>query len=258
MKKIRRILAALLLCVMAVSLAGCAELDEMKAQHAVWGEVYKETVEYNGKTYYRLEPSVYLGVWDSKGPVYVTHSDVPALLSKRYGYALTVGASGILLECYEWSGNCPIIYCREDYYESLSRQIQAGPIFSEMLYEYWDEEGNALEYSLAAPEMAAVEALLASVPSQSGIERYALNEDFSFNLERASADGFFRDTLCEVVVEGQKIRLVKDLENDGLVEIYDVPAEQQALFEKMIEKFIAMDWVVDKLNIEQGNLHYSI
>ncbi len=241
MKKIKRFLAALMLCVVALSMAGCAELDEMKARHAVWGED-KETVIYNGTIYRVLTPHSMLQVWNAKDTIRVTESDVPVLLSKRYGDAMTIGKSGILLESYEWELNAPIIYCREDYYESVSKQILEGPVLSNVLYGYWDEEGENLEYFLSAQEIAAVEALLAGAPTESGIERYTLDEDFSFNLERASEDTYFRSPLCEVLVYEKEICLLKDIEADGLVEVYPVPVEQQALFEKMIEKFAMMSW----------------
>ncbi len=241
MKKIKRILAALILCVLAFSLAGCAELDEMKARHAVWLEK-NETIQLNGATYRRLEPSAMLEVWDAKDVVFVTNEDVPVLLSKQYGERMSIGESGILLESYEWVGDCPAIYCHTDHYESVKNQIVYGPTLSEVLYNYWDDEGNNMEYRLSPQEIAAVEAILAGAPSLSGVERYHLDESFSFNLERSSADGLFRTTLCEVLVDEQKIRLVKDIDYDGLVEVYDIPAEQFALFEKIIEKFAAMHW----------------
>ena len=261
MKKIKRILAALLLCVMAVSLAGCAELDEMKAHHAFWGE--DGVVEYNGYIYRALTPTSMLGVWDAKDTIYVTDKDVPVLLSEDFGTSMTVGRSGILLESNgysSWGYNEYFggIYCREDYYESVMQQIQNGPDLSLLFYNYWNDDGIELFNHLTAEEIAAVEALLASVPAQSGIQRYALNEDFSFNLERSSADYLFRDTLCEVVVNGKQISLVNDVDSDGLVDVHPVPAEQQVLFEKMIEKLSSMYWVEDKMNIEEGDLHYSI
>lgn len=254
MKKIKRILAALILCVMAVSLAGCAELDEMRDQHAVWGEKGK-TILYKEQTYYRLEPSHHaLGVWDAKNVVFVTADDVPVLLSQRYGTGMTIGKSGILLECYDWNGN--VYYCREDYLESVRKQIAEGPVLSNILYEYWDNEGKAKEYSLKPEEIALIEALLAGVPENTGVERYNIEESYGFSLQRTSADGLFRTDLCEISGNENGISLLVS-DSDGLISIYPVPVEQLPAVQKIIEKFTSMDWVDDKLNIEFGD-PYSI
>lgn len=246
MKKIKRILATLLLCALALSLAGCAELDEMKAHHAVWGEE-RGTVLYNGAVYRALTPSDLLQIWDAKDVIYVTDKDVPVLLSRWYGSTMSVDKSGILLECHgysAWGGSelYTSFYCREDKYPEIDRQLRQGPDLSRVIYSYWDEEGNEKLYSLTADQIAAVEALLAGVPTESGIERYTLDEDFSFNLERASEDALFRTHLCEVSVDNREISLIKDVENDGLVEVYIVSAEQQPVFQKIIEAFAKMEW----------------
>ena len=51
MKKLKRVFAVLLLCVIAISCAGCAELDEMRAHHAIWLDEEQLTLDLNGVLY---------------------------------------------------------------------------------------------------------------------------------------------------------------------------------------------------------------
>ena len=99
MKKIKRIIAALLLCILALSCAGCANLDEMKARHAIWKDEDQTALEFNGETYKRLPYNSYFEIWTyAEHNVFVTTQEVPVLLADQFGARMQCNKDYTLLE----------------------------------------------------------------------------------------------------------------------------------------------------------------
>lgn len=236
MKKIKRIIAVLLLCVIAVSCAGCAELDEMRAHHAIWLDEAQLTLDLNGVLYKRLPANSYFEIWTYEPEdVFVTNADVPLLLSKQFGNRMCAGKDMIFLESMWQETDRAVYYCREDHYDETVRQITQGVELDLIIYDFWSfETGKDITYTLTAEQKAAVETVLKSKPTSLGINGF--NEDYSVYLYRCSSNYLFRDMLGCISVLNGEYRLILNNESEDLC--YSVPAELKPQFEKILEKYM--------------------
>ena len=131
MKRYMRWMAALVVLLLCVSLCGCAELKDMKAHHAVWlkdGSILWDGVEYKPilDNKYRTQnekygdhSNYYLNHDRFDDYLNVTMSDVPVLLSKRFGRTLVLDAKGGFIHGYSVPLKDTYLYCRADRYDEV-------------------------------------------------------------------------------------------------------------------------------------------
>ncbi len=238
MKKIKGLIAALLLCAVALCCSGCAELDKMKACHAVWIDQGQTILKLNDVIYKKLPDNNYFEIWEyAAEDVYVTAADVPVLLAKQFGDRLGVSKNQVYLEGLFDSSDHAVYYCREDEYEDVLKQIVDGVALDLMIYDYWNlETDENLTYTLSAAQKKAVEAVLKTKPTSLGSNGY--NEDYSVLLYRSSKNFLFREPLCTLSLFNGEYRLISF--KDGEDFCYSVPAELKPQFEAMMDKYIAI------------------
>lgn len=157
MKKTVKIIS-LCLCVVALTalFAGCAALDDMKANHAILSED-KETISFNGKTYKALpdESNFYCSyTYHHNNSVTVTDSDVPVLLKDMMGYTTQYDESKDMFCVYidtavegysylYYAFTAPVYYCNEKDYDKFIESIESG-VLDRVGFEYetCDEDYN--------------------------------------------------------------------------------------------------------------------
>ncbi len=235
MKKIKRLIAALLLCILALSCAGCANLDEMKASHAIWKDENQTELEWNGATYKKLPTSSTLEIWDhSEKNVFVTAPDVPVLLLEQFGSPMNCSKDEVLLQSIHWSENdYPVFYCRTDRYDELVKQITEGVQMPKIVYTYWQFK-DELNYmvSFTDAQKKAVETVLQTQPISLGYNGY--NEDYSIDLYRSSENHIFREMLCYISALNGQYRIIVPGPEDML---YEIPAEMQSTIAEIMAPY---------------------
>lgn len=164
MKKSKRWIALLLALLLCASLCGCQELEDMRANHAVWQE--DGTILWNGVVYRELAdvPEEYQHVVD--GMIFVTEADVPVLLSQEFGTNWTVDTERGLLHSWNHNGQ-ETFFCREDRYEEMAEYFQKyfdkELVMDTYFYHSWPvSHGQQTEetYYLSDSEKTAVNTLL--------------------------------------------------------------------------------------------------
>ena len=243
MKKIKRMIAAVLLCVVVLSCAGCVNLKEMKAYHAIWKDEAQTTLELNGETYKKLPDNKYFEIWkydcfeiwqyDSER-VYVTSEDVPVLLAERYGTGMSISKDHTILQSSWHENERPVYYCRADLYEEVAKQMNGEFTFDLMVYDYWDFNiDENVVYTLTTEQKAAVETILKTQPTSLDVDEYAW--DYRGWLYRSSKNCMFRELIGELrVFNGEyQIIIYKDFEDL----CYSVPAELKPHFDQVVKKY---------------------
>lgn len=234
MKKIKRIIAALLLCILALNCAGCANLDEMKASHAIWKDEAQTTLELNGETYKRLSVNNHFEIWEyDDEAVFVTAEDVPVLLSEQFGTRMDISKDHIILESSWYENDRYIFYCRADKYDEVAKQVVEGVSLDLMVYDYWnDESGETITYTLTAEQKNAVEAVLKTQPTSLGVNGYA--EDYGVWLYRRSKNHPFGEMIGNLSVLNGEYRIIMSIDDDLC---YYVPAELNTQFDQIMKKY---------------------
>lgn len=240
MKRMKKLIAALLLCVLVLSCAGCANLDEMKANHAVWTDEEQTALEWNGATYKKLPTSSALEIWDhSEKNVFVTAPDVPVLLIEQFGSPLNCSKDEVLLQSIHWSENdYPVFYCRADRYDELVKQITEGVQMPKIIYTYWSFEDDLNHMvCFTDAQKQAIETVLKTNPISLGYNGY--NEEYSIDLYRSSENHIFREMLCYISALNGQYRIIVPGPEDML---YEIPAELQPTFEAMMAPYEKDYW----------------
>ncbi len=236
MKRMKKLIAALLLCVLVLSCAGCANLDEMKASHAIWQDEAQTTLELNGATYKRLPFNNYFEIWEyDDAVVFVTAEDVPVLLSEQFGTRMDISKDHIILESLWYENDRPIYYCRADQYDEVAKQMVEGVTLDRMIYDFWSfETGENTTYTLTAEQMNAVEAVLKTQPTPLGVNGY--EEDYSVYLYRSSQNHLFRESIGALIALNGEYRIIASNENED--RCYSVPAELKPQFDQIFKKYM--------------------
>lgn len=230
-------IAALLLCILALSCAGCANLDEMKADHAVWKNEEKTELEWQGSTYKLLPTCSELEIFRYRErSVYATTADVPVMLSAQFGDRIESSADGLVLQTgwiADYDNDLSLYFCRADQYEEMYRLITQGAEMTKMSYCYWDyEDDEQITYTLTAEQMAAVEAVLQTTPVLIDHDNY--DDYFSVDLYRTAENPYFRRMLGYISsYEGNYRIIVPNVKN----EIYSIPEDLQPLFAEMMKPY---------------------
>ena len=229
--KLKRILCLLLLFTMILSLGGCAYLDNLRTQQAF---LIDGNVHWNGVVYKRLpESGDFSPIWGFGG-LNVTKPDVPVLLSDSFReFRAGVSQDGVFL-----SGDG--YYCREDVYDHWAARMTEPfePQVIGFYYYYWDEslqEGGDQFYVFTEEQVKVMDAVLDTVEPMVLGEGWSLDYGYRFGLEYATEDLMFRRSAQIDVAQAGAQYYIIDYRL-GKEEIYQVPAEYNALFDAIMEK----------------------
>ena len=236
MKKMKRLIAAVLLCVVALSCAGCVNLKELKAHHAIWKDEAQTTLELGGETYKRLPDNKYFEIWkyDAEN-VFITTEDVPVLLADQFGTRMSISKDHTILESNWYENDHPVYYCRADLYEDIVKQMTEGVSLDLMVYDFWSfETGEDVFYTLTAEQKAAVETVLNTQPTSLGTKGY--DEDYSVWFYRSSQNYLFREMIGNLSVLNGEYRIIVYNNSEDLC--YSVPAELKPQFEQILKKYM--------------------
>ncbi len=144
MKRVKRILAGLIIAALALSLCSCKKLDEMKRLHAVWNNEDHTEILWNGSVYRKLPEVVSERMYGEN--VLITDADVPVLLSDIYGqYAhKDVGENLIYFDYYIFAKYSMQCFARSelyDQYEAAARNPNMDRLAAECsIYSHNDGE----------------------------------------------------------------------------------------------------------------------
>ncbi len=156
MKKIKRIIAALLLISICLVSTGCVNIEELRETHGIWADESQMTIQLNGWEYKKLPYVDDRFNMNNIEIVYVTEKDVPVLLAQM-GTTFYINENGILLQ----NGDLPYdggYYCRSDYYDAVVEEYQKGVEFTRYLYEYYDVDTDTDQtYELTKEQINAIE-----------------------------------------------------------------------------------------------------
>lgn len=262
MKKMKRILAVVLSVVLCLSLCGCRELDEMKANHATWME--NGNIQWNGHTYiplYSTDEMVYYEYvedlnWDDSEVIHVTNPDVPVLLSSTLGTNGYTGADGLLLEVNRYAMPPSIsvndtleyayknyVYCRSDVYNWTVEALQSGYDIQEYGYYFYDyDNGEEKRGTLTDAQRQAIEDVInnvtpITVPAE---ESYYYDYERSLTLSAYSMAHLFSQDMGELYYNNNgAYSLVVSYYDDvynRYEQFYDVPEKYTALFNDLFDK----------------------
>ena len=236
MKNLKRMIAAVLLCAVALSCVGCVNLDELKAHHAIWKDEAQTTLELNGETYKKMPVNNYFEIWEyDSANVFITTEDVPVLLAEQFGTRMNLSKDHTILESYWQENDQPIYYCRADQYDEVVKQMVEGVSFDLMIYDFWSfETFENTTYTLTTEQKNAVETVLKTQPTSLGINGY--NEDYSIVLYRSSQNYLFREMIGTLSVLNGEYRII--VSNDAEDLCYPVPAELKGQFDQIIQKYM--------------------
>lgn len=229
-------IAALLLCVIALSCAGCVELDALRACHGIWKDEAQTTLELNGETYKKLPTNNYFEIWEyANENVFVTTEDVPVLLSEQFGTRMNLSKDHIIMEGYWNEMDQSAYYCRADKYDEVVKQMVEGVSLDLMIYSFWSfETGEDATYTLTAEQKNAVETVLKTQPISFGVDGY--DEDYSVWLYRSSQNYLFREMIGTLSVLDNEYRIIVSDGNEDLC--YPVPAGLKPQFDQILEKYM--------------------
>ena len=167
MTKLKRWLVLALVTVLCLSLCGCAELETMRAEHAIWRE--DGSILWNDVVYRKLENVDQIDVLDVSYDyawIYVTESDVTVLLSNWFGEEFDVCGNGTLLEYYDYrlAEAETVWYCREDVYDETVALLDKGIEMTTYFYEYYNYSTDDFErYYLTKEQSEAINTVFATV-----------------------------------------------------------------------------------------------
>ena len=241
MNKGKRRIALLLALILCLPLCGCVDLENMRANHAVWQE--DGTILWDGVVYRELAdvPEEYQHY--VHGTIFVTEADVPVLLSEEFGTNWTVDTERGLLHSWNHSGQ-ETFFCREDRYEELAEYFQKyfdkELVMDTYFYHSWPvSHGQQTEetYYLSDSEKTAVNTLL------NGSEFVILKDQVEF-FSSFEADEFCVTLGCcdekHLFAEHYMVEIVSKREGfylflDG--RLATVPAEYNDVFRNIVADF---------------------
>ena len=221
MKTIKRLAALLLAAVLCLSLAGCRELDEARANQAFWNA--DGTIQWGDYTYKVLpECGEFSPTMADLDTVYVTRPDVPVLLSQQYGMGADRSEDGVFL--WLQSGE---IYCRADKYDALAQRIENGFIREGYAYFYsgYSEDTGEWEehvYKLSPSQEKVVDDIVATVEQAVIPDNATIETEYGITLYEVSDDLLFRRESYSLEMTGDTYYVVDYL--SASTAVYEVPA----------------------------------
>ena len=233
MKKAKRIVALLLAAVLCLSLAGCRELEEAKANHAFWNA--DGSIQWNQFTYRQLPACDELVPQMGDLPtVYVTDAGVPVLLREMYGQWMDRSEDGVFLLLK--SGE---VFCRGDKYDSIAARIEKGFTPTCYMYEYYGYDAKAddyidHQYILTAAQQKAVDTIFDTVEPIKLPEGAEMYNEYFMNVYACSEDLLFRRDAFEIQMMGEGYCLL-EYETGSL---YEVPATYKSTIAAIIAPYV--------------------
>ena len=155
MNKFKRLIACLLLVLLAAALCSCDFLDQMKAHHAVWNNAAKTEILWNGEVYRQLMKIETDSLYSTN--VRVTDADVPVLLSDAYGNTAHVDSTGnqIFFDYYiydeAYSMRRFVRSAVYDQYEAAAKNPQMNRFCAEISIYTHENGETALTTSIRFP-----------------------------------------------------------------------------------------------------------
>lgn len=230
--KMKKILCVLLLLAVVMSFAGCAYLDNLRAQQAY---LIDGNIHWGNVVYKPLPNSDTFSPTWGYGGLNVTDPDVPVLLSESFReFRVSVSEDCLFLAYDKY-------YCREDVYDYWAARMEE-PFEAQVLgyyYYYWDqvtETGGDAFNVLTKEQKAAVEKVLETVEPLEIGEGWSINFDLYVTLESATEDLMFRkDTGIVINRAGSQYYLTVNGTSLGRETIYQVPAEYNTVFSAIVE-----------------------
>ncbi len=256
--KTKLLVIILALIMMCVSFTGCAELDQMREQHATWtvagdtdsitykGVEYKKLPNLQGETFYNIDGSL---------PIYVTDSDVPVLLS-QYCTSLSISINGNFIVGYvgETSDNVAeygyigadveSTYCKAELYDEIVEKSNSDINYTNYAYSYYSEEDfDSFElYYLSAEESDAIDKVVKEVEPVENSNIYETGY-FLLNLVEISDDELFSRYSYEIYGDEHGNYYVVDFAQfwNEYTE-YKVPKDMNDIFKKLTSHADSMDY----------------
>ena len=230
MKKVTRIMALLLILVIALSFSGCQALDELRASRATVSS--DGTVTLPDGAAYMLLPECEEFVPDFTGSysIYIADEELPLLLIPVAGTSASKSADGRFLRVFV--GNEFRYYSRTDLYFQLRPRIYSGFSPDICCYSYYDTESRkTVLYTLTSEQAAAVEQVYTTQTPTVLPSAATLDYEHKADLYLYSEDYLFRqDTVDICVVEGEYF--VVAYGNT----LYSVPEELTPIFAQIMAK----------------------
>ncbi len=235
--RVKRLVCLLMALMLCVSLAGCKELDDMRAHQALLQE--DGTLLLNGEKYVPLpyceDFTPPMGDWEL---VNVTNPDIPVLLSgfiAMYYYPISekplVGDNHII-------GDMGQFYCAEEDYAALAARIESGAKMDGMQYTYADFNPTTDMWTekvvvLTEEQINTVKRVVASVEP---VDAYDMYYEDTVSLYWCSADGLFSRSAYDVCYYNGHYAVV-DWETD-VPQFYEAPKELNASFEAIMRPYM--------------------
>lgn len=247
-KRVKRILCLAVVLLLCFSLAGCKELDNARAHHAVLLD--DGTIRLNGNIYVPLPYAEdFNPPMDWSKTIAVTEPGIPVLLKDMfYTLYFSISEDGIIKDGH-LLGEYGTYYCLEKDYDALAARIEAGGQLSGMRYSYshWDEKEGAWEertVHLTEEQVNTVKRVLATVEP---LTAESVDGQYSVSLEWCSDDGLFSRTIGDVYYYNGRYAIV-DWPEVGDMKLYEVPTEYNAMFERISAYAIASEEAFYKSN----------
>ncbi len=259
------ILALLMMC---VSFSGCAELDQMRKEHAVWTtKGSTDSITYMGNEYIKL-PGVNnptpMGL--NVSPVYVTDSGVPVLLSHELSTLMELSEDGNFLTGYvyddsyyeysytssgtstrEYISSNYVIYCKADIYDDVTTKINEEIEYPYYGYNYfvYDEITGTDEYSyyyLTEEEIDAINTVIKEVEPVT--DNNVVNHMWLVSLDKISKNKYFMLESFEIFIDDyNRYYLASYSYTFDEYTIYQVPDEMKNIFDHIVEAANSMNEV---------------
>ncbi len=242
MKKIKRLAALLLAAVLCLSLAGCRELDEARANQAFWNP--DGSIQWGDFSYKALPACDEFNPQTADRPtIWVTEPDVPVLLRDAFGKWMDRSEDEVFL----WleSGT---IYCREDKYDAIAQRIENGFVRDGYAYfygEYSEETGEWQErvYKLSPSQEKVVDDIVATVEPEDIPDNATMEYEYGITLHEVSDDLLFRRESYGLEAIGDTYYVVDYLTESTTV--YKVPAVYQDTFAAIMAPYLKAEYGVD-------------
>lgn len=240
--RVKRILCLAVAVMLCFSLAGCKELDDARAHHAILQD--DGTFLLNGEKYVPLPYSEdFNPPMDWSETIAVTEPDVPVLLKDIfYTLYFNVSKDGIIKDSHIL-GDSGTYYCLEKDYAALAARIEAGGQLTGMRYMYsnWDnvkEEWTEKTVYLTEEQVNTVKRVMATV--EPVVVDYPDGE-YLVSLEWCSEDGLFSRDFGEIYRYNGRYALVNWKEESGECTLYEASAEYNAIFDSIVAPYDASE-----------------
>lgn len=230
----KTILSILLVVILCFLCCGCDALDEMRQIQAVYledrsimladGEIYKMLPQCD-----ELTPKF---SYKSDSEIFVTEKDVPVLLSQIFGSYYYKSEDGMFISGYDNVTEVSGIYCREDAFERIKKQIKGSIAYNKLGYWYYDYT-NKVETFYAVTN-AKKDLIYDIITTQEKYSLYstALNYDYKVDIYWCSDDEYFSRYVGTIYLDEGKFYIVRGNY------YYNVPDEDSAAFAKIINKYV--------------------